>query len=99
MPRYISRRQQQEKKSHINKRHIVKNIHIKKIKIKASDLLQSLELGGVNKDMLTSINSKSSIDKTEVKELTSQKKTLFKNMIGKYSTKVDMNKIREEYKR
>lgn len=58
----------------------------------------SIQIGGA-KEMLTSIDSKSTIDKSNVKKLTPQKKELFKKMIGKYSTNIDMNKVREEYKR
>jgi hypothetical protein len=45
---------------------------------------------------LTTVESKSEIDKSKVQKFTKEKKELMKNMIGKYSTPIDMNKVRDE---
>jgi hypothetical protein len=52
----------------------------------------------IPKHRLTTVNSKSEIDKSKITELAKEKKELFKNMIGKYSTPINMNKVREEFK-
>jgi len=38
------------------------------------------------------------LNKTKNKGLTQPKKEAFKQMVGKYSTKIDLNKVRNEWK-
>ena len=38
------------------------------------------------------------INKAKVTGLTKEKKVLLKNLMGKYSTPIDLNKVRDEYK-
>ena len=40
----------------------------------------------------------SNINKTKITGLTKEKKAILKNYKGKYSSPVDLNKVRDEYK-
>lgn len=68
--------------------------------ISEKSILEDSFIFGINDDIseyrLTTVNSKSKINKSEITGLTKEKKELMKNMIGKYSTPIDMNKVREE---
>lgn len=55
-------------------------------------------LGGVRKNMVITIENKPTITKLGNKTLTSEKKKLMKSLIGSASSKIDFNKVRDEYK-